>query len=148
MSKPRVTIYTDGSLRPKMKRGGWAAMIVCGPYWQVIADEQDNTTVPRMELTSVIMAMYKLTEPCNVTIVSDSMYVINIINKWIHSWVYNNFMTQKGTPVANQDLLCHLSDLMLYHDVTGVWVKSHTNSKDLNSLGNAVVDEFAQILTR
>jgi ribonuclease HI len=57
-------------------------------------------------------------------------------------------MSSKKQPVANQDLLVQLAQLKEHHDVAAVWVRSHTKKTDMNSLGNAVVDEFAQILTR
>jgi|BioPla2DNA2_1021312.scaffolds.fasta_scaffold60377_2 ribonuclease HI len=147
MNKPYVTIYTDGSLRKK-KKGGWAALITCGPYWHVIADKDVNTTINRMELTAVIMALRMLNTPCIVTIVSDSQLTVNTINTWLDKWQLNGFMSSKKQPVANQDLLVQLAQLKEHHDVAAVWVRSHTKKTDMNSLGNAVVDEFAQILTR
>lgn len=148
MNMPYVTIYTDGSWRHKQNKGGWAALIVCGPFWQIIADGESNTTIPRMELKSVIMALSTLTMSCNVTIISDSTLIVNIINNWLGKWESNGFKTVKKEPVANQDLLIELSSLKQKHIVSAIWVRAHTKSKDINSLGNAVVDEFAQILTR
>lgn len=148
MHKPYVTIYTDGSFRRKKQRGGWAAMIISGPYWQVIGDDEDNTTVNRMELTAVIKALAQLTMPCMVTVISDSKLTVNTINDWLDRWQYNGYKTAKGDPVANQDLLHELANYKAYHNIEAIWVRSHTKKVDMNSLGNAVVDEFAQILSR
>ena len=148
MQKPKVTIYTDGSWRSTTKMGGWASLIVSGPYWKIVSDKCTPTTVPRMELTSVIAGLEQLTVPCDVTVVSDSQLVVNTMNQWIHRWVKNGYRTSKKAPVLNQDLLVKLYEYMQIHTVNAVWIKAHTNNTDLHSLGNAVVDEFAQIQTR
>lgn len=148
MNKPSVTIYSDGSWRAKKQIGAWAALMVCGPHWKVVADYAYNTTISRMELSSVINALKILTIPCNVTIVSDSKLIVNTINEWLHKWENNGFLTANRKPVANQDLLFQLSELSRVHNVEAVWVKAHTKRTNIESLGNAVVDEFAQMLTR
>lgn len=148
MSRPNVTIYTDGSWRRHRNLGAWAALMVCGNQWQIIADTVPRTTISRMELSSIINALQHLIVPCNVTIISDSQYAVKIINEWLSRWEINGFITANNTPVANQDLLTQLSQLAKIHFISAAWVKSHTKNKDVISLGNAVVDEFAQCLTR
>jgi len=148
MDKPYVTIYTDGSWRNTTKKGGWAALIVSGPYWKVISDTTINTTVPRMELTSVIKGLQMLSMPCRVIIISDSQLTVNTINVWLDKWLLNGFKTYKGNSVLNQDLLMVLHELKQIHQIEAVWVRAHTKNKNLDSLGNAVVDEFAQMQSR
>lgn len=148
MNMPYVTIYTDGSWRNTTKKGGWATLVVCGPHWKVISDVIVNTTIPRMELTSVIKGLQLLSMPCKVTVISDSQLIVNTINLWLDRWVSNGWKTYKGASVMNQDLLTTLYQLKQVHMVDAVWVRAHTKNKDIDSLGNAVVDEFAQIQTR
>lgn len=147
MNRPQVTIYTDGSWRTKFKKGAWAALIVSGPYWQIIGDNNSQTTISRMEMTAVIMGLKSLTMPCNVTVISDSTLVVNTINNWLNKWEYNNYKTSRGNDVANMDLVLELSELKKIHIINAMWIKSHTNKKDINSLGNNVVDTLAQSLS-
>ena len=101
-----------------------------------------------MELTSVIKGLQLLSMPCKVTVISDSQLIVNTINLWLDRWASNGWKTSKGAPVMNQDLLTTLYQLKQVHMVDAVWVRAHTKNKDIDSLGNAVVDEFAQMQTR
>lgn len=148
MQNPKVTIYTDGSWRSTTSMGGWATLIVSGSYWKVISGNCKDTTVPRMEFSAVIAGLEQLTTRCDVTVISDSQLVVKTMNNWIHRWVKNGFKTSKGRPVVNQDLIIRLYEYMQLHTINAIWVRAHTTRTDLNSLGNAVVDEFAQIQTR
>ena len=139
-----VTLYTDGSWKKKYQAGGYACLMVCGPHWKIIANGEQNTTISRAELSAVLIGLQSLTEPCNVTIYSDSQYTVNAINKWIAAWDKNGWKTVARDPVANQDLLIPIRNEMLRHDVTAVWIKAHTNRKGIHYLGNACVDVFAQ----
>jgi len=143
-----VTIYTDGSWLNKHHAGGWSALMVAGPHWRVIYDGVLDTTVNRMELMAVLVGLQQLTEPCVVTIFADSKLTVNIINDWIERWEANGYITSTKQPVANQDLIKQLPPLLKKHRVVAVWVRAHTRRKDTNSLGNAVVDQFAQRAAR
>lgn len=142
---PHVTIYSDGSYKKSYNAGGWACMLVCGPHWKVVAAGEKEITVNRAELTAVLRALEQLTCPCTVDIISDSMYTVNCINKWIHVWENNQWITQSGDEVSNQDLLFKIRDLMYVHQVKAHWVKAHTRRRGEKYLGNAVVDAFAQM---
>lgn len=139
-----VTIYTDGSWKQKLNAGGYAALLTYGPHWKMIYSSESPTTISRMELSAVLNALKELTEPCCVTIVSDSTYTCNCINRWIKDWKRRNWITWKGSPVANLDLIRAIDDLMQVHKVIAIWVKSHTGKKDVDSIGNDLVDYYAQ----
>lgn len=144
MTLPHVTIYSDGSYKKKYNAGGWACLLTCGPHWRMIADGEREITISRAELTAVLKALQQLTCPCEVEIFSDSTYTVNCINKWIAAWEENNWRTQTKEPVANQDLLFQIRDMMRVHMIRAHWVKSHTKRKGEHYLGNAVVDCWAQ----
>lgn len=142
---PHVVIYSDGSFKKTYNAGGWSCLLSCGPYWKLIAAGETEITVNRAELTAVLRALEELTCPCSVDIYSDSMYTVNCINKWINAWEKNNWMSQAGEHVANQDLLFKIRDLMFIHQVKAHWIKAHTRHKGEHFLGNAAVDTFAQM---
>ena len=82
-----VTIFTDGACPGNPGPGGWAAILVYGEHRRELTGGVRRTTNNRMELTAAIRALEALKEPCSVTLVSDSMYVINGIAKgWARSW--------------------------------------------------------------
>lgn len=139
-----VTIYTDGSWKSKANAGGYAALMIHGPCWKVIYSSESPTTISRMELSAVINSLKELTEPCLVTIISDSTYTCNCINTWIKSWKRRNWIAWSGKPVANADLIRDLDALMNIHSVKAVWVKAHTGKQDEDSICNDLVDFYAQ----
>jgi ribonuclease HI len=79
--------YTDGS---------YQSSIQCGGYASIIYDENNNlvtrlyqgfknTTNNRMEARAVLETLKYFKEPTDITIVSDSMYVVNTINQgWVN----------------------------------------------------------------
>lgn len=142
---PHVTLYTDGSWKKGYMAGGWACLMVCGPYIKLIADGERDTTNNRQELTAILKGLQNLTCPCSVTIISDSQYAVNCINKWMEGWDRKGWTNSEGDPVSNRDILVQIKDLMKIHQVRARWIKAHTNRKGIDYLGNATVDAFAQL---
>ena len=50
-----------------------------------------ETTNNRMELTAVIEGLKALKRPCRVVICTDSQYVKNGMEGWIHGWKKNGW---------------------------------------------------------
>ena len=85
-----------------------------------------NTTNNRMELMAVIAGLSALTESCQVTVVTDSRYVVDAIQKgWVLRWQKNGWMRNKKERALNVDLWKKLLVLMDAHDVTFTWVRGH-----------------------
>ena len=79
-----------------------------------------------MELTAVITGLAALKEPCEVTLYSDSRYIIDAIQKgWAKKWQANHWMRNAKEPALNSDLWEQLLGLLERHPVTFVWVKGH-----------------------
>ena len=79
-----------------------------------------------MELLAPIEALNSLTEPCKVELTTDSQYVKNGINQWIHNWRKNGWRTSDKKPVKNADLWKRLDEAVKKHDVNWHWVKGHS----------------------
>ena len=47
----------------------------------------DDTTNNRMEIMAVLEGLRALTRPCQVTIYTDSKYVMDLATKWLEGWV-------------------------------------------------------------
>ncbi len=79
-----------------------------------------------MELTAVIQGLSALKEPCEVTLTSDSKYVIDSIQKgWARSWKRNGWRKADKKPALNADLWEQLLQLLDIHDIKLVWVRGH-----------------------
>jgi ribonuclease HI len=79
-----------------------------------------------MELTAAIEALASLREPCEVTLTSDSKYLIDAITKgWAESWRSKGWKKADKSPALNPDLWEQLLDLLHTHNVSFVWVKGH-----------------------
>ena len=112
-----VDIYTDGA---------WGSIIVFKGIEKEMSGGEAHTTNNRMELTAVISALEALKEPCEVTLTSDSKYVIDSIEKgWVYGWKKRGWVKSDKSPALNPDLWERLLDLLSVHDVKFVWVKGH-----------------------
>ena len=124
MSKTRWKVYTDGSCINNGERGGYAAVICYdGRCVDKIYQGYLNTTNNRMELLAVIEVLKYFSNPIELTIISDSQYVVNSINgEYYKKWIKEQDLSKK-----NLDLWFQLVDLLNYHTVTFQWVKGHNN---------------------
>ena len=122
----KVNIYTDGACKGNPGRGGWGTILVYGAHEKELSGGEVMTTNNRMELMAVISGLEALREPCEVTLTSDSTYVINTITKkWLDGWAKKNWVKSGNTPVPNADLWKRLIEAMKPHTIEWVWVRGH-----------------------
>lgn len=126
MANNKVTIYTDGACSGNPGPGGWGAILVSNEHEKELCGGEKETTNNRMELTAVISALSALKRPCEVTLYTDSKYVVDAIEKgWAKKWKANNWMRTNKDKALNSDLWQQLLDLLEIHKVSFVWVKGH-----------------------
>lgn len=122
-----VLIHTDGACLGNPGPGGYGAILHFDGREKELSGGFKLTTNNRMEILAVIAALETLTRPCQVKVVTDSMYVRDAIEKrWIANWKRNGWKTAAKTPVKNQDLWIRLDGLLAQHKVTFTWVRGHT----------------------
>jgi ribonuclease HI len=86
-----------------------------------------DTTNNRMELMGVIVALERLTEPCEVTITTDSQYVINGIEMgWAAKWKAAGWMRNRKERALNPDLWDRLLTAVSRHRVKFQWIRGHS----------------------
>jgi ribonuclease HI len=125
VSQKHVTIYTDGACTGNPGPGGYCAILEYGGHRREMSGGFRRTTNNRMELMGVITALEALKEACQVTIVSDSEYVVNGITKgWARGWRAKGWR-RSGKTVPNWDLWRRLLELCEYHNVKFEWVRGH-----------------------
>ena len=127
-----VTIYTDGSARGNPDGpGGYGTVLIYidsrgTEHRREYSAGYQKTTNNRMELMAAIVGLEALTKPCNVTLYSDSQYLIKAFNeKWLEGWIKKGWKRGKNEPVNNVDLWKRLLKAMEPHKVTFHWVKGH-----------------------
>ena len=121
-----VDIFTDGACSGNPGPGGWGTILRYGEYEKELSGGEAETTNNRMELKAAIMGLKCLKEPCEVTLYSDSKYLIDAIEKeWVYKWKENGWMRNKREKALNSDLWEALLELLNIHQVKLVWVKGH-----------------------
>jgi ribonuclease HI len=126
----RVDIFTDGACSGNPGPGGWGAVLRSGGHEKELCGGERDTTNNRMELTAAIEALEALTEPCQVTLTTDSTYVRDGITRWLANWKKNGWRTAAKKPVKNQELWQKLDRQASRHDVIWKWVKGHSGHPD------------------
>ena len=121
-----VDIYTDGACSGNPGPGGYGAILVYQGRERELSGGEKQTTNNRMELTAAIAALRALKEPCQVTLYSDSQYLVNGFQKgWVYQWEQKNWVKSDKKPVLNVDLWQELLRLFRVHQVQLVWVRGH-----------------------
>lgn len=120
----KIKIYTDGSSIGNPGPGGYGIILDWEGHIKELTRGYRKTTNNRMELLAVIVGLESLKyKPSNVTIFSDSKYVIDSIEKnWVFNWEKKNFKGKK-----NDDLWKRLLKTYRDHEVKFEWIKGHNN---------------------
>ena len=121
----RVTIYTDGAASGNPGPGGYGVVLESSAgHRKELNGGFRKTTNNRMELLAVIVGLRELkSTEVAVTVVSDSKYVVDAINKgWLRAWVKKGFKDKK-----NPDLWRLMIPLLDKYNPTFQWVKGHNN---------------------
>ncbi len=131
-------IYTDGACKGNPGPGGWGALLEYNGHRKELFGGEAHTTNNRMELLAVIRALEALTRAVDVDVYTDSQYVKNGIETWIHIWKRNGWKTTDRKPVKNAELWRELDALASRHRITWHWVRGHNDNP-----GNDRADELA-----
>jgi ribonuclease HI len=136
-------IYCDGACLGNPGPGGWSYILrapVAGGFIETEASGAEVTTTNnRMELRAAIEGLSNLPYPCDVSIYSDSQYVIKGINCWIENWKSKGWLKADGKQVINLELWQALDVQLKRHKVKAYWVRGHNGH-----LGNERVDYLAR----
>ncbi|MFI3282856.1 MAG: ribonuclease HI [Rikenellaceae bacterium] len=129
MTKPPITIYTDGSALGNPGAGGYGVVLLSGIYRKELAQGFRLTTNNRMELMAVCVGLETLkNEGSDVTIYSDSKYVVDAVEKrWVFGWEKRGYKDKK-----NPDLWQRFLRIYRRHNVRFVWVKGHASNVENN----------------
>ena len=144
MPELRLVAYTDGACSGNPGPGGWGVLLQALSDGKVVkerelSDGEKLTTNNKMELIAAITALETLEHTSEITIFTDSKYVMNGIQTWLPGWKKNNWKTSSKKPVKNKELWKQLDELCQQHKVDWNWVKGHAGN-----IGNERVDVLAR----
>jgi ribonuclease HI len=127
VTTPRIDIFTDGACSGNPGPGGWGAILRSGTHEKELSGGERLTTNNRMEMTAAIEALKSLKKPSDVTIHTDSRYLMDGATQWMRKWKVNGWKTSDKKPVKNDDLWRALEDAAAPHAVKWRWVKGHSD---------------------
>ena len=139
-----VYLFTDGACKGNPGAGGWGVLLRYGTHEKELFGGEAQTTNNRMELTAVLSGLKTLNRPCDVVICTDSQYVKNGMESWIHNWKKNGWKTAGRQPVKNADLWQQLDEQVARHRVRWQWVKGHAGhveNERADALANRGVEQ-------
>ena len=141
----KVTIYTDGACSGNPGPGGWGAILMMDEYKKEISGYNANTTNNIMEITAVLEAVKMLKYECEITIYSDSAYVVNaFLQGWIYNWQKNNWKTADKKPVKNKELWQELYLELSKHKFEFIKVKGHSDNEFNNRCDYLATNEISK----
>ena len=128
----RITMYTDGAARGNPDGPGGYGTILSfvdskgQEHIRELSAGYQKTTNNRMEMMAVIAGLEALNRPCEITVYSDSQYVVKAFNEhWLDGWIKKGWKRGKNEPVKNVDLWKRMLAAKEPHQVSFQWVKGH-----------------------
>ncbi len=144
----KVEIFTDGACQGNPGPGGWGAILRYGETEKELSGAVSDTTNNRMELTAAIEALKALKKPCEVSLSTDSKYVQEGIQKYIHNWKKNGWKTANKNAVKNADLWQQLDAVASQHAVQWHWVKGHNGHLENERADQLAVQAVKNMLNK
>ena len=142
----QVEIFTDGACSGNPGPGGYGVILRYGAAEKELSGGEAVTTNNRMELMAAITGLRALREPCQVTLYSDSQYVINGITKgWAAKWRANGWMRNRTEKAVNPELWDELLTLCARHEVTMVWVRGHAGHPENERCDRLAVEYYKKL---
>ena len=131
MPKHKLVAYTDGACSGNPGPGGWGVLLQAFSDGRVVKERELSngerlTTNNKMELRAAIAALEILDRTSEITIITDSKYVMNGIQTWLAGWKKNNWKNSQKKDVKNKDLWIELDKYRSMHNVKWIWVKGHS----------------------
>ena len=124
-----VVIHTDGACLGNPGPGGFGVVLIHDSHRKEMSGGFRKTTNNRMEVLAAITGLGTLREQYDVTLYSDSKYLVDAIEKgWAQRWKANGWRRNKKEFALNTDLWEELLNLCDRHIVKFKWVKGHSGN--------------------
>lgn len=146
--RERVVAACDGASKGNPGPAGWA--------W-VVADEKETparweagplgrATNNVAELTALERLLTATDPGVPLEIRMDSQYAMKAVTTWLPGWKRNGWKTAAGKPVANQDLVVRIDELLTGRTVEFRYVPAHQVDGDpLNDFADRAASQAATV---
>ena len=135
----QITIYTDGACLGNPGPGGYGVVLLYDGHRKELSGGYRKTTNNRMEMMAAIVGLRALKQPCEITLYSDSRYVVQAMSEgWARRWRTKGWKRNATELAKNPDLWAEMLELSERHAVSYKWVKGHAGN-----LGNERCDALA-----
>ena len=130
----QVTIVCDGSSLGNGRgspRAAAAALLGFKGIWKAAAEYLGSATNQQAEIAAAALGLESLSEPCTVTVMSDSKYVVE---------------TMGGTwkRKTNHDWWKRLDNAAARHQITWKWVKGHSGH-EIQEIADDIARKTAEL---
>ena len=150
MSK-QILVFTDGSFIKHLNKCGYGVFFPNSEYKNISRrfkiEPLSNQRAELYAIYKAIKRVNKNNKAQDIKIYTDSEYSIRSLTLWIKTWKENNWIASTNKPVANQDIIKKIDNMMTKHTgkIEFKHVRSHTGKKDFESLNNEIVDKLAKL---
>jgi ribonuclease HI len=123
-----ATVFTDGSAEGNPGPGGYCAIVrVPDLPDRELSGGTNHTTNNKMELTAAIVGVSAALDvgARQVTVISDSEYLVKGMTRWLAGWQAKGWKTAEGQPVKNRELWERLATLATRGEIRWQWIRSH-----------------------
>ena len=124
-----ATVFCDGACLRNPGPGGYGVVVrVAGHPESTLSAGKPNTTNNEMELTAAVEGLKAAISlgAMEITVVTDSEYLVKGMTGWLRGWLRNGWKTTKGSPVKNRVLWEELHRLCQGRSVTWTWTRGHS----------------------
>lgn len=133
MNNKMIKIYIKGDYNYKLNLSGWSYLI-SDENDNIIKIEDDilkNITSPRIEIISLLEALKFISNNYSnfkdIEIISNNKNIIDSLEKWLDSWVNQNFKYNK-----NSDLWIQIYQLLqTYSNIKYIWLSKNEKNKNM-----------------
>jgi ribonuclease HI len=145
-----IEVFTDGSCDPGFGIGAWAVLVFHRGEKTTLAGIEENTTHNRMEILAAVKAIEHVKEHIDgfqvIRIHSDSQYLVRLSERK-DKLNGSGFMTAKGLPVRNEDLVREIIRSLENFNIQFVKEVAHLKSGQ-NVNHNREADKLVRSLVR
>ena len=122
-----VVAYVDGACFPNPGPGGWGVVFDTDTSIYEASGAAHHATNNQMELAGAVNALRMCAPDADVTIVSDSQYVVNGASSWMLGWKRRGWRLRNGAQVKNVEWWKEI-DMEAQHRprVGWKWVRGHS----------------------
>ncbi|GAA4792135.1 ribonuclease H [Streptomyces ziwulingensis] len=146
--RERVVAACDGASKGNPGPAGWAWVVAdetgTPARWAAGALGRNTNNVAELTALERLLAATDPDTPLEVRM--DSQYAMKAVTTWLPGWKRNGWKTAAGKPVANQELVARIDELLTGRSVEFRYVPAHQVDGDrLNDFADRAASQAAVV---